>query len=87
MSNVSAVQAKLHFNKLLDRVSRGEEVVIMRDHKPVARLIPEGSNRSMSIAEAVDALRAARSKTSAGLARKPKVTLAQFRAAVAEGRR
>lgn len=28
---------------LLDRVERGEEVVIARDGKPVARLIPEGA--------------------------------------------
>jgi prevent-host-death family protein len=32
--------AKTHFSKLLERVLRGEEVVIARAGKPVARLTP-----------------------------------------------
>ncbi|MBA4379711.1 MAG: type II toxin-antitoxin system prevent-host-death family antitoxin [Anaerolinea sp.] len=33
-------EAKTHFSKLLERVMRGEEVVIARAGKPVARLLP-----------------------------------------------
>jgi prevent-host-death family protein len=33
-------EAKTHFSKLLARVLRGEEVVIARAGKPVARLMP-----------------------------------------------
>lgn len=38
MAKVSAFEAKTHFGELLDRVSKGEEVVITRHDKPVARL-------------------------------------------------
>ena len=37
---VNIHEAKTHFSKLLSRVSRGEEVVIARAGKPVARLVP-----------------------------------------------
>jgi prevent-host-death family protein len=33
-------EAKTHFSKLLERVLRGEEVVIAKAGKPVARLMP-----------------------------------------------
>ena len=33
-------EAKTHFSKLLERVSNGEEVVIAKAGKPVARLLP-----------------------------------------------
>jgi prevent-host-death family protein len=33
-------EAKTHFSKLIDRVLQGEEIVIARAGKPVARLIP-----------------------------------------------
>ncbi len=32
--------AKTHLSRLLERVMAGEEVVIMRSNKPVARLVP-----------------------------------------------
>ncbi len=33
-------EAKTHFSRLLERVEAGEEVVIARNGKPVARLVP-----------------------------------------------
>jgi prevent-host-death family protein len=33
-------EAKTHFSKLLERVSNGEEVVIAKAGRPVARLLP-----------------------------------------------
>ncbi|OGQ89411.1 MAG: hypothetical protein A2289_07540 [Deltaproteobacteria bacterium RIFOXYA12_FULL_58_15] len=33
-------QAKTHLSKLIERVERGEELVIARAGKPVARLVP-----------------------------------------------
>jgi prevent-host-death family protein len=33
--------AKTHFSKLIERVAGGEEIVIAKAGKPVARLIPE----------------------------------------------
>lgn len=40
MSTVNIHEAKTHFSKLLERVARGEEVVIARAGKPVAAIHP-----------------------------------------------
>ena len=37
---VNIHEAKTHFARLLERISLGEEVTIMRAGKPVARLVP-----------------------------------------------
>jgi len=42
---VNVHEAKTTLSKLLERVSLGEEIVIARAGKPVARLIPERSER------------------------------------------
>ena len=39
-ATVNIHEAKTHFSKLLARVSAGEEIVIARAGKPVARLAP-----------------------------------------------
>lgn len=40
MAEIGAFEAKNTFGGLLDRVERGEEIVITRRGKPVARLAP-----------------------------------------------
>ena len=40
MNAVGDAEAKAHLSELLDRVARGEEIVITRDGKPAARLVP-----------------------------------------------
>ncbi len=42
MRTVGAFEAKTHLSALLDRVTRGEEVLITRHGHPVARLVPAG---------------------------------------------
>jgi prevent-host-death family protein len=37
---VNVHEAKTHLSRLLERVARGEEVIISRAGKPIARLIP-----------------------------------------------
>ena len=37
---VNVHEAKTHFSKLLQRVAEGEEVVITKAGRPVARLVP-----------------------------------------------
>lgn len=37
---VNVHEAKTHLSRLLERVERGEEIVIARAGKPVARLVP-----------------------------------------------
>ncbi len=53
MITVTALEAKTRFGKLLDRVARGEEVVVTRHDKPVARMIPEGARKLRAVREAV----------------------------------
>jgi prevent-host-death family protein len=40
MTNIH--EAKTHLSRLLDRVAAGEEIVIAKAGKPVARLVPYG---------------------------------------------
>ena len=40
MDTVNVHEAKTHLSRLLERVSEGEEIVIARAGKPVARLVP-----------------------------------------------
>jgi prevent-host-death family protein len=67
MATVSAFEAKTRFGELLDRVSRGEEIVITRYEKPVARIVPEGRPALDQVRQAVRNLRALREE----IARKP----------------
>ena len=41
---VNVHEAKTHLSRLLERVSEGEEVVISKAGRPVARLVPAGEN-------------------------------------------
>jgi prevent-host-death family protein len=41
MITVGAFEAKTKFSELLDRVERGEEVVVTRHGKAVARIVPD----------------------------------------------
>jgi prevent-host-death family protein len=38
--SVNVHQAKTHFSKLLSRVGKGEEIIISKSGRPVARLVP-----------------------------------------------
>ncbi len=39
-------EAKTHFSKLIERVLKGEEVIIAKSGKPVARILPVVTNKS-----------------------------------------
>jgi len=49
---VNVHEAKTHLSRLLARVARGEEIIIARGGKPLARLIP--IERPGTVAEAFD---------------------------------
>jgi prevent-host-death family protein len=40
METVNIHQAKTHFSRLVERAEAGEEIIIARSGKPVARLVP-----------------------------------------------
>lgn len=53
MKTVSTHEAKTHLSRLLKRVAMGEEIVITRGSKPVARLVPlegAGARRELGFA-------------------------------------
>ena len=60
MATISAAEAEGHFHELLDRVVRGEEIVVTRDDQPIARLVPERPHGLESVRRAVHNLRALR---------------------------
>jgi len=86
MANVTAFHAKTRFGRLLDRVARGEEIVITRYEKAVARLVPEGSPNLKHTRDAVSELRAGRAAISRRRGFKP-LTDREIRNSVEEGRR
>ncbi|HNU10623.1 MAG TPA: type II toxin-antitoxin system prevent-host-death family antitoxin [Rubrivivax sp.] len=55
MSTVGLFEAKTHLSELIARAERGDEVVITRHNKPVARIVP--------IADVTDARKRARAKS------------------------
>ncbi len=57
MGSVTALEAKTRFGELLDRVARGEEIVITRHEKPVARIVPEGRVSLREVSEAASELK------------------------------
>jgi prevent-host-death family protein len=54
-SQVSAAEAKAHLSELLDRVERGEEIVITRRGRPVARVSAAGPGHDVAAARAAAA--------------------------------
>jgi prevent-host-death family protein len=84
MSKVTAFQAKTRFGELLDRVSKGDEVVITRHDKVVARLVPEGPRRLDEVRRAVSGLRELQNR----IRRRSRAKLSdrEVRSALEEGR-
>ena len=47
--SVNAQEAKTHFSRLLARVNQGEEIIIAKAGKPVARIVPYASKPSKRV--------------------------------------
>ena len=63
MQQIGAFEAKNSLGALLDRVENGEEIVITRHGKPVARLVPSSSGIDREGAVAAAQRIRARAKT------------------------
>jgi prevent-host-death family protein len=83
MKEIGAFEAKNTLGSLLDRVQRGEEIVITRHGKPVARLVPNAGRIDRSQAQA--ALKRIRERAQRGAA--GKFDWAQVKALRDAGRR
>lgn len=66
MRQVGAFEAKNTLGTLLDQVEQGEEIVITRRGRPVARLVREDGRHDRSAAQAAAARIRARAKTLGG---------------------
>lgn len=60
MAEVGAVEAKNNLSALIERAERGEEIVITRGGRPVAKLVPfqnaPGSEQAIQAAERIRVL-------------------------------
>ena len=66
MTTVGAFEAKTHFSALLERVARGEEIVITRHGRPVARLFPAVADEDEKVERAIAALKSFRQGATLG---------------------
>jgi prevent-host-death family protein len=57
METVGAYKAKTHLPKLLDRVARGERIVITRHGTPVAVLQPADAEKQIDVAAVIQEMR------------------------------
>jgi len=87
MATVPAFEAKTKFGELLDRVLEGEEIVITRHEKPVARLIAEGGRNLADIRRAAEGLEALQKQIAQASKGKKGVSWEDFKSAVEEGRK
>lgn len=85
MAKVTAFEAKTRFGELLERVAAGEEIVITKHDRPVARVVPEGVPRRDAVRDAVAGLRALRAEI-AKRSKRRTLTSRAVRAAIDEGR-
>jgi prevent-host-death family protein len=60
METVGAYEAKTHLPKLLDRVAKGEQIIITRHGSPVAILQPADRNKQVDVATVIRKMRSFR---------------------------
>ena len=63
---VGAFEAKTHLSTLLDRVGEGEEVIITKHGKPVARLVSAARVDRARVNDAFEKLKLLRKQTTLG---------------------
>jgi len=61
MENIGAYEAKTHLPKLLDRVAKGERILITRHGSPVAVLQPADKEKQVDVAAVIQEMRRMRS--------------------------
>ena len=80
MTTVGSYEAKTHLPQLLDRVSRGEKILITRHGQAVAMLVPPVIERKPDVRHVVGTMRELRKGVTLG----PDLTIRQL---IEEGRR
>lgn len=57
MKQVGAFEAKTHFSHLLEEVENGEQIIITKHGRPIARLVPFSGRDSSDRQAAIDELK------------------------------
>jgi len=55
--SIGAFEAKTHFSQIIEKAERGEDFVITRRGKPVAKIIPFEQKKEMTWVEALEEFR------------------------------
>ncbi len=84
MDSVGTFEAKTKLTELLDRVARGEEILITRHGTPVAKLVPYSARSLDEVSRAVAELEAFRESAVLNPPGKERLTI---RGLINEGRR
>lgn len=80
MTTVGSYEAKTHLPQLLERVARGEKILITRHGHAVAMLVPAENEKKPDVRDAVRKMRVLRKGVTLG----PDLTIRQL---IEEGRR
>ena len=82
VASVSALEAETRIDRLLDRVSWGDEIVVARHDKPVARIVPVGRSEQREERAAVVGLRELRRAIAARREYDPVLTTARIKSLI-----
>ena len=78
MDQIAASDAKARFSELLDKVEKGQTVVITRHGRPIARLVPDEDKRQKDVDDAIARIKARQKRAS-------KITLKELLSSIHEG--
>lgn len=84
---MTAFEAKTRFGELLQRVERGEEIVITRHDRPIARVVREGRASLDAVRQSVDELRQLQQRIRKRSRGRSTLSIAEVRAAIGHGRK
>ena len=84
---MTAFEAKTRFGEMLHRVEQGEEIVITRHDRPVARVVREGGPDVDSVNRSVEGLRQLQQRIRKRSRGRSSLSPAEIRAAIGHGRR
>ena len=87
MSKMTAFEAKTRFGELLQRVESGEEIVITRHDRPVARVVREGAPNLDSVKRSVEGLRQLQQRIRKRGRGRSTLSSAEVRDAIGHGRK
>jgi len=60
MTSVGSYEAKTHLSELLERVARGERILITRHGRPAAMLVPAPPKEKRAVADVIREIRSLR---------------------------